>query len=888
MVTTPDRPASPAQPAPPAQPELQAHPAPQSPQAPGEHRLPRLVIAAPASGHGKTTVTTGLLAALRADGLEPAGFKIGPDFIDPGYHALATGRPGRNLDPFLCGEDQLVPLLLHGAQVPTLADVAVVEGVMGLFDGRMGADGWASTAHVAGVIKAPVVLVLDISQVSRTVAAWVHGLHTFDPGTRISGVILNKAGSVRHSDEVVAALEATGIEVLGILPRDAGVEAPSRHLGLVPVAERPEASAALDRLAGQIAAHVDLTRVLAIAHTAPPLTGTPWAPATRSTAGENTGPGASEEGADRPVVAVAGGRAFTFRYAETTELLAAAGLDPVIFDPVTDTALPAGTAGIYLGGGFPEVHAADLAGNASMITSVQHAIAAGVPTVAECAGLLYLCRTVDGVPMVGAVDADAAMSPKLTLGYRTAVADHDHLLGAAGRRVTGHEFHRTLVTPRSERPAQSGWLLEGIADGFSLDPAGTGTPTLHASYLHTHWAGHPTLAGRFAEAVHAHADGRRGRDGGTRPDRLPTDAPTVAPRVAALEEPDHRHEDLDHHGDADTAEGLVDLAVNVRLPAPPDWLADVIRDSIDDLAAYPDPTRAREAIAAAHDVNPEQVLPSAGGAELFSLLARARRWTAPVVVHPQFTEPEAALRAAGHRPRRVLLSATDDFRLDPARVPADADLVIIGNPTNPTGVLHPAALLRRLARPGRVLVVDEAFMDAVPGEPESLITSEATDGVLVLRSLTKTWGLAGLRAGYAIGDPALIAELAHQQPPWSVSTPAAAAMIACASPSAHAFAATAAEEITRRRAHLTAGLAELGLPVVPQTRTPFVLVDARGWLPGDPPPGTLRVRLRDRGFAVRRGETFPGLGPDWLRFAVRDEQTTDTVIKTLRAIREEA
>ena len=482
-------------------------PPPTTGHLPTGHRLPRLVIAAPASGHGKTTVATGLLAALRADGLEPAGFKIGPDFIDPGYHALATGRPGRNLDPFLCGEDQLVPLLLHGSEVPTPADVAVVEGVMGLFDGRMGGDGWASTAHVARVIAAPVVLVLDISQVSRTAAAWVHGLHTFDPDTRISGVIVNKAGSVRHSDEVVAALEATGIPVLGVLPRDAGIEAPSRHLGLVPVAERPEASAALDRLAGQIAEHVDLTQVLSIAYSAPPLIGTAWDPSRLPGFGaERTASG------DRPVVAVAGGRAFTFRYAETTELLTAAGLQPVIFDPVTDDSLPAGTAGIYLGGGFPEVHAPELAGNASMITSIRQAIAAGVPTVAECAGLLYLCRSVDGVPMVGAIDAEAAMSPRLTLGYRTAVADHDHLLGATGRRVTGHEFHRTTVTPSAgELP---GWLLEGVADGFSLDPAGTGTPTLHASYLHTHWAGHPTLAARFADAVHAYASARAGPTSG--------------------------------------------------------------------------------------------------------------------------------------------------------------------------------------------------------------------------------------------------------------------------------------------------------------------------------------------------------------------------------------
>lgn len=350
---------------------------------------------------------------------------------------------------------------------------------------------------------------------------------------------------------------------------------------------------------------------------------------------------------------------------------------------------------------------------------------------------------------------------------------------------------------------------------------------------------------------------------------------------------DHRHEDLHHHGDADVAEGLVDLAVNVRVPAPPGWLADVIRASVDEVAAYPDPRRASAAIAAAHGVPPEQVLPSAGGAELFTLVARARRWRAPVVVHPQFTEPEAALRAAGHLPRRVLLPAEDGFRLDPDVVPSDADLVIIGNPTNPTGVLHPAETLRRLVRPGRVLVVDEAFMDAVPGESESLITADGPVGVLVLRSLTKTWGLAGLRAGYAVGDPELISALAGQQSPWSVSTPAAEAMIACVSEEARVIAAAAAEEITRRRDHLVAGLAELGLPVVAETRTPFVLVDSGGWLPGDPAPGTLRVRLRERGFAVRRGETFPGLGPDWIRIAVRDESTTDTLIKTLRALKEE-
>jgi cobyrinic acid a,c-diamide synthase len=234
--------------------------------------LPRFVIAAPGSGHGKTTVATGLMGALRAEGLAVAGFKIGPDYIDPGYHSLATGRPGRNLDPHLCRPEQLAPLMLHGAATPEPADVAVIEGVMGLFDGQIGGDGFASTAHVAGLLDAPVILVLDISQVSRTAAAIVHGLNTFAPDVRLSGVILNKAGSRRHAAEIVEAMAATGLEVLGVLPRDAGIEAPSRHLGLVPAAERGNAAASIARLADQVREHLSLTGIMALAHAAPPLT----------------------------------------------------------------------------------------------------------------------------------------------------------------------------------------------------------------------------------------------------------------------------------------------------------------------------------------------------------------------------------------------------------------------------------------------------------------------------------------------------------------------------------------------------------------------------------------------------------------------------------------
>jgi cobyrinic acid a,c-diamide synthase len=800
--------------------------------------LPRLVIASPASGHGKTTVATGLMGALGATGLKVAGFKVGPDYIDPGYHALATSRPGRNLDPYLCGEEQMAPLLLHGAQTPEPADVAIIEGVMGLFDGQIGGEGFASTAHVASLVRAPVIMVLDISAMSRTAAAIVHGLNTFDSNIQLSGVIINKAGSNRHAAEIVTALQATGLEVLGVLPRDAGVEIPSRHLGLVPAAERVEAAEAVAQLSRRISDHVALESIMSIAQAAQSLEAEPWS------ADQHVRPPSEA----RPVVAIAAGRAFSFRYAETDELLRAAGCQPVIFDPSSAEQLPTGTAGLYLGGGFPEVHAMELSANASLRNEIRAAIKDGMPTVAECAGLLYLCRNLNGLPMVGAIKADAIMTERLTLGYRTVIADHDHLLARSGAQVAGHEFHRTTVEP-SAGPAAA-WLFDGEPAGFSLDPAGSGRNTLHASYLHLHWAGYPELAQRFANAVHDHA------------------------RMSS--EPIH---DLHYHGDRDVAEGLVDLAVNVRLSAPPDWLSAIIDSATADLAAYPNTDAATKAIAAAHGVGVDQVLPTAGGAEAFTLIARAFRAGQPLIIHPQFTEPEAALLAAGHHPQRLILSSVAGFQLNPDEVPPESDLIMIGNPTNPTSVLYPAALINSLRQEERIVVVDEAFMDCVPGEAETVISDDMA-GLLVLRSLTKTWGLAGLRAGYVIGDPGLIAALRRQQPPWSVSTPALAATVACLAPEARNDAAQAAKEIVLRRAYLVEQLASVGLSVVGQPQASFVLVDTSG-VRGNHERGWIRLALRDHGFAVRRGETFPGLGADWIRIAVREPEITDQLVAAL-------
>ncbi|MGX5656706.1 Rv2231c family pyridoxal phosphate-dependent protein CobC [Geodermatophilus nigrescens] len=336
--------------------------------------------------------------------------------------------------------------------------------------------------------------------------------------------------------------------------------------------------------------------------------------------------------------------------------------------------------------------------------------------------------------------------------------------------------------------------------------------------------------------------------------------------------------DLDHHGDLDLAPGLTDLAVNVRAGTPPSWLREVLRRALDDVAAYPDLRPARAAAAAAHGRDPAEVLPTAGAAEAFVLLARALRPRRAVAVHPSFTEPEAALRAAGHPVERLLLEPPA-YRLDPTAVPADADLVVLGNPTNPTSVLHPADDVAALARPGRVLLVDEAFADTVPGEPESLAARTDLPGLVVVRSLTKTWGLAGLRVGYALGPRDLVAAMAEAQPHWPLSTPAIAALAACTTPAARAAAAAAARELAGHRAALLAALPP-GLAVA-EPRSSFVLLRV-------PDGERVRAALRGRGWAVRRGDTFPGLSPDHLRVAVRDPGTSRAFAADLAAILDDA
>ncbi|MEU5364355.1 cobyrinate a,c-diamide synthase [Streptomyces sp. NPDC005925] len=544
--------------------------------------VPRLVIAAPSSGSGKTTVATGLMAALTARGLTVSPHKVGPDYIDPGYHALATGRPGRNLDAYLCGTWLIGPLFAHGARS---CDIAVIEGVMGLYDGAAGEGELASTAQVAKVLRAPVVLVVDASAQSRSVAALVHGFASWDPQVRVGGVILNKVGSDRHEELLREALDSAGVPVLGVLRRVAQVRTPSRHLGLVPVAERrADALEAVAAMAAQVVTGCDLEALVAVARGAGALSCAAWdagaalassaeapgspagaaapsagapvssagavapsagvpapyagavasaagAPASAAGATTSSAAGASvfsagaldsaapghlpvpstgavvagpplppegprprtPDGSKGPLIALAGGPAFSFSYAEHAELLAAAGAEVVTFDPLRDEHLPDGTRGLVIGGGFPEVYAAELSANEPLRKAVTELAHAGAPVAAECAGLLYLCRELDGLPMCGVLDATARMTERLTLGYRDAVAVGNSVLAVAGTRMRGHEFHRTAVEPGAGAGPAWGVLTPARrVEGFVQRG-------VHASYLHTHWASEPGVARRFVE-----------------------------------------------------------------------------------------------------------------------------------------------------------------------------------------------------------------------------------------------------------------------------------------------------------------------------------------------------------------------------------------------------
>lgn len=437
---------------------------------------PRIVVAGVASGVGKTTIATGLMAALRARGMSVANAKVGPDFIDPGYHALATGRPPRNLDSWICGEAAIAGLAGRAAKG---ADILVVEGVMGLFDGAADGRPEASTASIARLLDAPILLVVDASSMSGSVAALVHGYCTFDPSVRVAGVVLNRVGSPGHESLLRQALQPLGVPVLGALRRDDSFTWRDRHLGLIPVVEASaETTRSIDVLAEAITASLDLNAIVQVARSSPDRH-------------VEAPPSPRRVGTAR--VAVAAGPAFSFVYQDNLEALEAAGAELLPFDPRHESALPDGSTALYAGGGFPEVFVSALSENQPLQQDLRAKAADGLVIWAECGGLLWLSRSLDGHPLTGLLPTDGTMGDRLTLGYRTAELQADSPLGAAGDRLRGHEFHYSSLAPSG-----SALILRSRAGESS---AGFASPRLFASYLHLHLGNDPHRAERFVVAA---------------------------------------------------------------------------------------------------------------------------------------------------------------------------------------------------------------------------------------------------------------------------------------------------------------------------------------------------------------------------------------------------
>ncbi|HEX8391851.1 MAG TPA: cobyrinate a,c-diamide synthase [Longimicrobium sp.] len=445
--------------------------------------VPRLVVAAAGTGQGKTTVAAAIMALLAERGFRVAPFKAGPDYIDPAHHHAAAGRPGRSLDAWLLPPDTLLALFRRAITGRNAADVAVVEGMMGLFDGR-GATDEGSTAHVARLLRAPVIAVIDVWTMGRTAAAVAYGLHTLAPDLPLAGVILNRCAGEGHFALCRDAVLQAGVPVLGWLPADDAIRLPERHLGLTTAAERPLDVARLRELAR---ATLDTDAIVRVARSAGAL------PAFAD-------PLPARVTGTRARIAVARDRAFNFYYPENLDLLRDAGAELVPFSPLADAAVP-DADGLYLGGGYPELHAAALAANGSMLESVRAFAASGRPVVAECGGLMYLAEwLVDGDgarhAMAGVIPGTSALGG-LTLGYREAEALADSPVAERGWTVRGHEFHHSTRDAPPDHPAYR--LDTGAAEGFV-----SAVGNVIATYLHLHWGADPRMASRFVHRAAAH------------------------------------------------------------------------------------------------------------------------------------------------------------------------------------------------------------------------------------------------------------------------------------------------------------------------------------------------------------------------------------------------
>jgi cobyrinic acid a,c-diamide synthase len=528
-----------------------------------------IVIAGERSGVGKTTVTLALLAYLRRQGWQIQSFKVGPDYIDPMFHSAVTGLPCRNLDPVLTSEPYIQQCFTTHSQQ---ADGALVEGVMGLFDGAaegirneklgirdqgsgirgqelgirdeenavetrfMASDsgeqaakliGFGSTAHIARLLKIPVVLVVDCSRMSYSVAALVHGYRSFDPSVQFAGVMLNRVGSDRHLELLRSALEPSAIPILGVLRRHEQIQIPDRHLGLVPTAELTHFQTLIDQLADLAEGWFDWAQLLPLVRGE--IGHQDWE------VGEEKEDGGDKGGLQNPKskiqnlpspqspipIAIAQDAAFSFYYADNLELLEALGAELIFWSPLKDAELPPGVRGLYLGGGFPEMFAEELSRNQAARMAVYQAIQAGMPTYAECGGLMYLCQSLTDFagqhfPMVGILPTTAVMEKRLTLGYRCAIAQHSSPLVTPGDILWGHEFHHSHLTTQPQRPlftlkdptfhlphtpraTHHPWSHSKFTIQNSKVFEGWHLPNLHASYLHLHWGDRPDFPQRFLD-----------------------------------------------------------------------------------------------------------------------------------------------------------------------------------------------------------------------------------------------------------------------------------------------------------------------------------------------------------------------------------------------------
>ena len=466
-----------------------------------------LVIAGERSGVGKTTITLALLASLRRRNLKVQSFKVGPDYIDQMFHHYVTGLPCRNLDPVLTSPSYVQQCFARHTEG---VEYALVEGVMGLYDGVLSSvighssfvkkqvqmtndngqmTNFASTAHIARLLNLPVLLVIDCSRLSGSVAAIAQGYRSLDPKIKLAGVILNRVGSDRHLELLKNALEPLNLPILGVLRRQANITIPDRHLGLVPTAELPELDNLIHRLAYLGDTCFDWEQLSPLVKC-------------RSIAASETGQAKELINSSLGVrIAVARDRAFNFYYQDNLDLLEELGAELIFWSPLNDRTLPNGVQGLYFGGGFPEIFAEELGANLLAIDAVRTAILSGIPTYAECGGLMYLCQQIidfdhKSWPMVGILPTNAVMGKHLTLGYRKAKSFQDSPLLTTGVTVTGHEFHRSSLTIAPINPL---FEVQGYNASSLPTKEGWRSHACHASYIHLHFGDRPEIAARFLQ-----------------------------------------------------------------------------------------------------------------------------------------------------------------------------------------------------------------------------------------------------------------------------------------------------------------------------------------------------------------------------------------------------